>query len=306
VGEEGDRMSGLVRATAVCPACAGSLDWGETVARCSPCGTAYAVADGIPILVAGDSKQAAAQAEWFDEDVDQAFEIERPQGLPTLYGWLLREKFARSVEGLALRGSTALVVCGGSGMDAEFLAREGTRVVTSDISLGAARRALERGHRHGFPLEAVVADLTRLPFADASIDVVYVHDGLHHLEEPLVGLREMARVAHRAVCVTEPARASATALAVRLGVAHEREEAGNVVARLTLDEVRGTLAGCGFRAERASRYAMFYRHEPGPAMRVFSRPLLLPVAKLGWRAANLGAARAGNKLAVQAVRGRAD
>ena len=296
-------MSGLVSDVAVCPACSGKLAWEEARACCSGCGSRYAIDGGIPILVAGDSEQAAAQAAWFDEDVDPAFEIERPLGQPALYGWLLREKFARSVEGLPLRGATALVVCGGSGMDAEFLAREGAVVVTSDISLGAARRALERGRRHGFAVGAVVADLTRLPFADESIDVVYVHDGLHHLKEPLAGLREMARVARRAVCVTEPARAAATALAVRLGVALEREDAGNVVARLTLYEVRSTLASCGFRAAHASRYAMFYRHEPGPAMRAFSRPLLLPFAKLGWKAVNVGVAQAGNKLAVQALRG---
>lgn len=299
-------MSRLVRNAAVCPACRNALVWDETVTRCGACGASYASEDGIPILVVAASAHNAAQAQWFDEDVDPAFEIERPQGLPALYGWFLEEKFARSVEGLALRGATALVVCGGSGMDAELLAGEGAHVISSDISLGAAKRAVERGRRHGFPLEVVVADMTRLPFADDTIDVVYVHDGLHHLEDPLVGLREMARVARRAVCVSEPARAAATDLAVRLGVALEREEAGNAVARLTLDEVRGTLARCGFRAERASRYAMFYRHEPGPAMRVFSRPLLLPVAKLGWRAANLWTARAGNKLAVRAVRGRAN
>jgi glycosyltransferase involved in cell wall biosynthesis/SAM-dependent methyltransferase len=299
-------VAGIVVNAAACPACRGGLSWREADAWCEACGARYAIEGDIPVLVADESEQASAQAVWFDEDVDAAFEIERPLGEPALYGWLMQEKFARGVDGLPLRGSTALVVCGGSGMDAEFLAREGAAVVTSDISLGAAQRALERGRRHRFPLEVVVADLMRLPFADASIDVVYVHDGLHHLEKPLAGLREMARVARRAVCVSEPARAAATQLAVRLGVALEREEAGNVVARLTLDEVRDTLAACGFRAERASRYAMFYRHEPGLAMRVLSRPLLMPVARLGWRAANLGAARAGNKLAVQAVRGRAD
>jgi SAM-dependent methyltransferase len=296
-------VSSLVRAVAVCPVCAGSLGWEETSACCVGCGSAYAIEAGIPILVADSSVHASAQADWFDEGVDPAFEVERPQGQPALYGWLLQEKFARSVEGLLLRDVTALVVCGGSGMDAEFLARAGATVATSDISFGAARRALERARRHGFPLEVVVADLAQLPFADESVDVVYVHDGLHHLEDPLGGLREMARVARRAVCVTEPARAAATALAVRLGVAHEREEAGNVVARLRLDEVRGTLESSGFIAERASRYAMFYRHEPGSAMRALSRPFLLGFAKLGWKAVNLGAAQVGNKLAVQAVRG---
>jgi ubiquinone/menaquinone biosynthesis C-methylase UbiE len=44
-----------------------------------------------------------------------------------------------------------------------------------------------------------VADAERLPFPDRSIDVVYVHDGLHHLARPEAGLAEMTRVARLAV-----------------------------------------------------------------------------------------------------------
>jgi ubiquinone/menaquinone biosynthesis C-methylase UbiE len=242
------------------------------------------------------------QAAWFDHDVDKTFEIDRPDGAPRLYAWLLREKFRRSVAGLGLRGASALAVCGGSGMDAEFLAGAGARVISSDISLGASLRTYERARRHAVEIEAIVADVKRLPFADRSIDVVYVHDGLHHLERPLAGLAEMARVARHAVCVTEPARAAVTRLAIRLGLALEREESGNQVARLTLDEISAELAAQGFRPLRASRYAMYYRHNPGPAMRLLSMPALLPLAKGGFCIANHVVGRVGNKLAVQAIR----
>jgi SAM-dependent methyltransferase len=187
-------------------------------------------------------------------------------------------------------------------MDAEFLARAGAKVVSSDISLGAAKRSVERSRRHGVPISPVVANAEQLPFADASLDIVYVHDGLHHLEHPLVGLAEMARVARYAVCVTEPARAAATAVAVTLGISEDVEEAGNRVARLTQSEVAETLEAHGFRIVRSRRYAMFYRHEPGPVMRLLSLPLIFPLARTGYRFANLLLSPFGNKLAVTAVR----
>src|SRR5207249_11192752 len=113
----------------------------------------------------------------------------------------------------------------------------------------------------------IVADVEHLPFADRSVDLVYVHDGLHHLGDPSTGLKEMARVAAKAISVNEPARALATAASVRLGLALEREEAGNLVARLKPHEIQSMLIAQGFRIVCAQRYAMYYRHHPG---RVFS------------------------------------
>ena len=77
-----------------------------------------------------------------------------------------------------------ITICGGSGIDAEFLARQGASVIATDLSLGAVQRAVERGRRAELPIDAVVADAEHLPFADGSVDVVYVHDGLHHLYDP--------------------------------------------------------------------------------------------------------------------------
>lgn len=287
----------------ICASCGEPLSAEDTVLRCNSCAAKYQVDAGIPVVVpvqAAEHKKR--QAAFFDEGLDEEFELERPSGTPSLHAWLLMEKFHRSVSHLDLSGSTALTVCGGSGMDAEFLARAGASVVSSDISLGAARRARERSKRHQVPFDVIVADVERLPFPDRSVDIVYVHDGLHHLERPLDGLREMARVARYAVCVTEPARAAGTQVAVRLGLALEQEEAGNRVARLTLDELRSTLIGSGFRIAAAERYAMYYRHEPGRAVRLLSHQPLLALSQWSFRLANALAGGLGNKLVVQAVR----
>jgi ubiquinone/menaquinone biosynthesis C-methylase UbiE len=241
---------------------------------------------------------------FFNQDPSDDFGIKRPRGAPELYGWLLGEKFRRSVLGLEdlLADSTILTICGGSGVDAEFLARRGARVILSDISLGVVLQARERARRFGLDIELVVADAEALPFRDSSIDIVYVHDGLHHLEQPAIGLAEMTRVARRAVSISEPAQALATAAAVRLGWAEKQEEAGNPVRRLTLDEIIAEVGARGFCAIRPHRYAMYYRHWPGLAVRLLSKPVLFPLAKAGFAALNRALGRYGNKLAVQAVR----
>jgi SAM-dependent methyltransferase len=300
-----------------CPRCRGRLAVGETPAclACPTCGLRFRDDEGIPLLLppsidaAQGDKDASAdhkarQVAFFDQDSVDDFGITRPRGAPELYGWLLEEKFRRSIIGLEhlLPGSTVLTICGGSGIDAEFLARRGAHVILSDIAVGVVLQARERARRFGLDLELVVADAEALPFADASVDMVYVHDGLHHLERPALALAEMARVARQAISITEPAHAFATSTAVRLGLADRDEEAGNPVRRLTLDEITSELTARGFRPISPQRYAMYYRHWPGRAVRLLSNPVLLPLAKAAFGTVNRVAGRFGNKLAVQALR----
>lgn len=308
-----------------CPACHSHLSWASDQARCQRCATRYPIEDGIPVLIAD---RAAAdhdelehehgqghapsdshkdrQAAHFDRETAAEFETTRPHGAVPLYEWLLREKFRRAVAPLGRRldGTTAIVVCGGSGMDAEFLHERGAAVITSDISLGAAKRARERARRGGFALLSIVADVERLPFGDASVDLAYVHDGLHHLERPETGIAEMARVG-RAVSITEPARAAGTRVAVKLGLALQKEESGNVVMRLRPDDVSAELERLGFRTLVRGRYLMYYRHEPGRVSRILSRPGLFAVVRTSWRVGNTVLGRSGNKMTVVAERAEA-
>ena len=310
----------------VCPDCLNRLQEEGDHQTCSACSRTYEIVDGIPIFVALSTAQddeldhhltghgpglstsedghKTAQSAYSDRTVHAEFEIERPVGSPALYRFFLGEKVRRSLEPFdgRLDGWTALAVCGGSGLDAEFLASAGATVISSDLSLGAAHRVQERARRHAVPLIPVVADVEHLPFADKSIDLVYVHDGLHHLEDPSVGLAEMARVARRAVCVNEPARATVTAIGVRLGLALDREDAGNRVARLDTVATRSALEATGLRVIRADRYAMYYRHHPGRLIALLSWRPLLPLAIGWWRLANRIAGRFGNKLTVVALR----
>jgi ubiquinone/menaquinone biosynthesis C-methylase UbiE/uncharacterized protein YbaR (Trm112 family) len=298
-----------------CPTCHGRLATDSTGAAltCTLCGVRYPVHLEIPILlpealIRPRARDAHAthkerQIAFFDQESVDDFGITRPRGAPRLHGWLLREKFRRSILGLEdlLPNSSILTICGGSGVDAEFLAETGARVVLSDISLGVVLQARERKERFGLDMDLVVADAEALPFRDDSMDIVYVHDGLHHLEEPALGVAEMTRVARKAVSISEPAVARATAAAVRLRWAEHQEEAGNRVRRLTLHEIVMQLFARGFRPLYPHRYAMYYRHWPGRPIRLLSKPILFRVTTGLFRALNRVVGQYGNKLVVQAV-----
>lgn len=300
-----------------CPSCRGALAAASDEWLCDACGWKGSTVAGVPILLR-DSTQAehdeldhhhqrshkAAQVAHFDRADEEAFETNRPHGSSRLYRSLLGEKFRRAANPVRayLAGSSALTVCGGSGMDAEYLSRTGAIVITSDLSLGAATRAKIRAELYGLQIQSIVADVEHLPFTDQSVDVVAVHDGLHHLDDPYAGLSEMARVARRWVIVTEPARAALTQLAVRMGLALDREDAGNRVARMDPAEVRRYLEARGFVIVRAERYAMYYPHHPGAVFRFLSQPLVYPFVRAATRAADLLLGRIGNKMVVVAER----
>jgi hypothetical protein len=116
----------------------------------------------------------------------------------------------------------------------------------------------------------------------------------------------MARVARRWVVITEPAQASVTRLAIRLGLALEREDAGNRVIRLQPSELAGYLEARGFVVLRAERYAMYYSHRPGRIFRLLSLPVAYSLVRAGLRAANALLGRFGNKMVIVAQRADAD
>jgi SAM-dependent methyltransferase len=273
---------------------------------CTDCGHRYPIIDGIPVfaVIHHTDEHKRGQAAFALDAGAEDWEIERPFGSADLYGWLMLEKMRRSLIGLEelVPEAVTLVVCAGSGMDSELLARRGARVIASDVSLPAVARTRERARRHGVELVPLVADAEALPFGDHSVDLTYVHDGLHHLRDPNVGLREMARVTADGLSISEPARALVTDAAVKAGLALVEEPAGNPVARLDLRSVVSLLDDAGLHVVGAERYAMFYRHVPGPAMRFMSRPRSQPAARAAIRAFNSVLGGLGNKLAVRAVR----
>lgn len=301
-----------------CPACrVGALStWGRSLGaafdgslQCGHCGETFRLHDGaIPDLLraVADEEAVAHQAEHFDETVDAEFEIERPRGAGALYQALIESKFRRAATALPfpLTGVAILDVCCGSGMGAEAWATRGAVVTGVDVSLEALRRARVRARRRGFGFEAVLADAGNLPFLDRTFDVVAVHDGLHHLPCPALGIDEMARVARRAVVVIEPGASPVTRWAVRHGLAAEVEECGNRIHRFGPGEVEGVLRRRGFDRVRTQRNLMWYAHHPPRWFRWFDHPAAMVVAGSLLGALDACAGWAGNKLTVVGWRGR--
>ncbi len=109
-------------------------------------------------------------------------------------GW--RRRTARET-GLKPGGSALDVACGSGKLTAELakLARPGGRVVGLDFS----PQMLEVARRDHPGIEFIEGDALKLPFEDASFDAATIAFGLRNLADPVRGLREMTRVARRAV-----------------------------------------------------------------------------------------------------------
>jgi 2-polyprenyl-3-methyl-5-hydroxy-6-metoxy-1,4-benzoquinol methylase len=244
------------------------------------------------------------QQHFYEEECDPEFEINRPHQCGRLYDFLIDYKCSLSVELLSadLRNATLLEVCCGSGMMTEKFARLGANVTGTDFSGAAITRANERAQRYKFDAAFAVADAQHLEYGDRTFDFAYVHDGLHHLDDPYAAIREMARVAKRGVLIMDPAKAAITALAVRMGIAEDVEDAGNEVKRLDPAGVARCLQEQGFPQVSWRRTLMYYQHEPFAWFRWFEKEPMFSSFRLAFAASNAVAGRWGNKLTLVAKR----
>jgi demethylmenaquinone methyltransferase / 2-methoxy-6-polyprenyl-1,4-benzoquinol methylase len=87
-------------------------------------------------------------------------------------------------------GEVVLDLAAGTGTSSQPFADRGARVVPCDFSLGMLRV----GKRHKPHLMFTAGDGTRLPFDDATFDVVTISFGLRNIVDPDAGLRELRRV----------------------------------------------------------------------------------------------------------------
>ncbi|MFN0007751.1 MAG: class I SAM-dependent methyltransferase [Planctomycetota bacterium] len=169
-----------------------------------------------------DERWRAKQAHYQDPAVVASYDAERFAGVgnrrSTARKWrALRRGLGREFEHVR---SVLDVPCG-NGRFTELLLGEGKRVVNADRSrpmLLAAREKAGRAKAGGGRAEHVECDAARLPFADASFDLVLsVRFFLHVPKDLRAGfLREMGRVSRRWVVVDVRHRYCLTTVGKRL------------------------------------------------------------------------------------------
>jgi SAM-dependent methyltransferase len=92
-------------------------------------------------------------------------------------------------------GQEVLDVAAGDGNFALACAREGAKVVASDLSPGMVERGRARSESEGFEIEWLEADAEALPFEDGRFDCVGSVFGAMIAPQPEVAAQELARVA---------------------------------------------------------------------------------------------------------------
>jgi SAM-dependent methyltransferase len=98
-----------------------------------------------------------------------------------------------------------------------------------------------------------VCDVTSLPFPDRSFSVVVSRFAFHHFVDPLVVLREMARVATRRVVVADIAASDTPVRAAAFNCMEKLRDPSHTRA-LSLSGLRGLFADAGLPEPRATYY----------------------------------------------------
>lgn len=182
--------------------------------------------------------------------------------------WMLSVQEQIVMEWLGpLRGATVLDVGGGHGQLALPLSRSGMKVTVlgSDES---CRGRIEKEVRSG-SLNFVAGSVINLPFADRCFEVAASLRLLPHCRAWPQLIRELCRVARRAVVVDYPARYSVNLLAGRMfGLKRRVEENTRPFTLFTRAEIGRAFDAAGFRVTQ-SRAQFFW---PMVLHRMLNRP----------------------------------
>lgn len=197
-------------------------------------------------------------------------------------------------------GRRVLEIGVGLGSDFVRFARAGARATGVDLSPRAVDLVRRRLALEGLEADLRVADAERLPFEDASFDVVYSWGVLHHTPDPDAAFREALRVLAPGgrLCVMVYARRSWVALALWARHALLAGRPNRTLARVVAAHMESEGTRAYSRAELRARFAhldaLTVEHVGTPYDRRVAGPLARATGRrLGWFLVVRGTAPAG-------------
>ncbi len=155
--------------------------------------------------------------------------------------------------GVGAADSVLDVACGPGLVVAAFAkaCRQATGIDLTPAMIGKAR---EHASALGLANAAFrVGDVTSLPFPDRSFSIVVSRFAFHHFADPLVVLREMARVASRRIVVADVTASDDPIRAVAFNRMEKLRDPSHTRA-LPLSELRGLFAKTGLAEPRVAHY----------------------------------------------------
>lgn len=181
------KVDPVLRAIIRCPDCRASLEDQPGGLRCDACRRDFPIDHGIPDLI-GSTEQVNLGELATQDQVSEFYEEARYQRPYS------REFHRRSLlqmcDLVKLEGRVLDAGCG-NGFFFE-VARPQLPGAAELVGLDLSNEMLAKARRHHGRL--VRGDAARLPFADGVFDTVLARSLLHHLPDPELGAREMARV----------------------------------------------------------------------------------------------------------------
>lgn len=149
---------------------------------------------------------------------------------------------------------TVLDIACGPGLVVAAFAKACRHATGIDLTPAMIGKAREHATALGLAnIEWRVGDVTSLPFPDRSFSVVVSRFAFHHFADPLVVLREMARVASRRIVVADIAASNDPRRAAAFNRMEKLRDPSHTRA-LTLGELRALFANAGLAEPRATFY----------------------------------------------------
>lgn len=156
---------------------------------------------GVARMATGDPYKDAVQDQWDFNPVGSHYAGSAPSHTLDWFEAIERHRYREYapwmlevMEFNRHRGREVLEIGGGLGTDLSQFARHGARVTDVDLSFGHLRLAQENFALRGLPGRFIHHDAERLPFDDASFDVVYSNGVLHHTPDTARLIAEIHRV----------------------------------------------------------------------------------------------------------------